>query len=56
MFVGMDLHRSYLLVAVLDEKGKVLDNSRVDDNLTKVALVISFVETILENISLLTES
>ncbi|MGC1134596.1 MAG: IS110 family transposase [Nitrososphaeraceae archaeon] len=32
----MDVHKNYLQVAVLDEKGKVLDNSRVDNNLTKV--------------------
>jgi transposase len=36
MFVGMDVHKNYLQVAVLDDKGKVLDNSRVDNNLTKV--------------------
>ena len=36
MFVGMDVHKKYLQVAVLDEKGQVLDNSRVDNNLTKV--------------------
>ena len=36
MFVGMDVHKNYLQVAVLDERGKVLDNSRVDNNLTKV--------------------
>jgi transposase len=36
MFVGMDVHKNYLQLAVLDEKGKVLDNSRVDNNLTKV--------------------
>jgi len=35
MFVGMDVHKNYLQVADLDEKGKVLDNSRVDNNLTK---------------------
>ena len=28
MFVGMDVHKNYLQVAVLDERGKVLDNSR----------------------------
>ena len=26
MFVGMDVHKSYLQVVVLDEKGKILDN------------------------------
>ncbi len=36
MFVGMDVHKNYLQVAVLDEKGKVLNNSRVDNNLIKV--------------------
>lgn len=36
MCVGMDVHKNYLQVAVLDEKGKVLDNSRVDNDLTKV--------------------
>jgi hypothetical protein len=30
MFVGMDVHKNYLQVAVLDEKGKVASNSRVD--------------------------
>jgi hypothetical protein len=29
MFVGMDLHKSYLQVAVVDGKGKVLKNSRI---------------------------
>jgi hypothetical protein len=32
----MDVHKIYLQVAVLDEKGKVLNNSRVDNNLIKV--------------------
>ena len=36
MFVGMDVHKNYLQVAVLDEKGKVVNNSRVDNNLIKV--------------------
>jgi transposase len=36
MFVGMDVHKNYLQVAVLDEKGKVLNNSRIDNNLMKV--------------------
>jgi transposase len=36
MFVGMDVHKSYLQVAVLDEKRKVLNNSRADNNLMKV--------------------
>ncbi|MGE5661323.1 MAG: IS110 family transposase, partial [Ignavibacteriales bacterium] len=36
MFVGMDVHKNYLQIAVLDENGKVLDNSRVDNNLSKI--------------------
>jgi len=36
MFVGMDVHKNYLQVAVLDERGKILNNSRVDNNLIKV--------------------
>ena len=36
MFVGMDVHKNYLQVAVLDEKGKILNNSRVDNNMMKV--------------------
>jgi hypothetical protein len=36
MFVGMDVHKNYLQIAVLDEKGKILSNSRVDNNLIKV--------------------
>ncbi len=36
MFVGMDVHKNYLQVAVLDEKEKVVSNSREDNNLIKV--------------------
>jgi hypothetical protein len=36
MFVGLDVHKNYLQVAVLDEEGKILNNSRVDNNLLKV--------------------
>ena len=36
MFVGMGVHKNYLQVVVLDEKGKILNNSRVDNNLIKV--------------------
>ena len=35
IFVRMDVHKNYLQVAVLDEKGKVLNNSRVDNTLMK---------------------
>jgi transposase len=36
MFVGMVLHKSYPQIAVLDVKGKVLKNSRIDNDLSKV--------------------
>lgn len=32
MFVGIDLH-NYLQVAVMNEKGKILENSRINNNL-----------------------
>jgi hypothetical protein len=37
MFVGMDVHNNYLQIAVVDENGKVLDNSRVDNDLSKIS-------------------
>ena len=37
VFVGMDVHKNYLQIAVLNENGKVLDNSKVDNNLSKIA-------------------
>jgi hypothetical protein len=37
MFVGMDVHKNYLQIAVLNENGKVLDNSRVDNDLSRIA-------------------
>jgi hypothetical protein len=37
MFVGMDIHKNYLQIAVLDENGKVLNNSRVENNLSKIS-------------------
>jgi len=36
MFVGMDLHKIYLQIAVMNEKGKVLENSKIDNNLKQV--------------------
>jgi hypothetical protein len=36
MFVGMDLHKNYLQIAVMNEKGKVLENSRIKNNLKHV--------------------
>jgi hypothetical protein len=36
MFVGMDLHKNYLQIAVMNEKRKVLENSRMNNNLNPV--------------------
>ena len=36
MFVGLDLHKNYLQIAVMNEKGKVLENSRVNNDLMHV--------------------
>ena len=36
MYIGMDLHKNYLQVAVLDEKGRVLKNSRVNNEISTV--------------------
>jgi hypothetical protein len=36
MFVGMDLHKNYLQIAMMNEKGKVLENSKIDNNLKQV--------------------
>jgi Transposase len=33
MFVGMDLHKNYLQIAVMNEKGEVLENSRINNSL-----------------------
>ena len=46
IFVGMDLHKNYLQIAVMNEKGKVLENSRIDNNLEKVGelLIISMMK------------
>jgi len=37
MFVGMDLHKDYMQIAVMDKKGKVLQNSRIDNNLKQIS-------------------
>ncbi len=36
MFVGMDLHKNYLQIAVMNKKGKVLENCRINNNLKQV--------------------
>jgi transposase len=45
MFVGMDLHKNYLQVAVLDGKGKVLKNSRIDNDLNKIQRFFDRIDT-----------
>jgi hypothetical protein len=36
MFVDMDLHKNYLQIAVMNDKGKVLENSRINNDLKQV--------------------
>jgi transposase len=36
MYIGMDLHKKYLQVAVVDEKGKVMKNSKIDNDLDEI--------------------
>jgi len=36
MFVGMDLHKNYLQIAVMNDKGKVLENSRINNDIKQV--------------------
>jgi hypothetical protein len=36
MFVGMDLHKNYFQIAVMNEKGKVSENPRIKNNLRHV--------------------
>jgi hypothetical protein len=39
MFVGMDLHKNYLQIAVMNDNGKVLENSRINNDLKPVMTV-----------------
>ena len=33
MFVGIDQHKDYLQIAVMNDKGKMLENSRINNDL-----------------------
>jgi hypothetical protein len=37
MFVGMDLHKNYLQITVMNEEGRVLRNSKIDNNLKQIS-------------------
>src|SRR5207244_4356059 len=37
MFVGMDLHKNYLQIAVMNEEGRVLRNSKIHNNLRQIS-------------------
>ena len=45
MFVGMDLHKNYLQIAVMNENGKVLENSRINNNLKQVGRFLKKIST-----------
>jgi len=36
IFAGMDLHKNYLQIAVMNEKGKVLQNTRINNDLIHI--------------------
>ena len=40
VFVGMDLHKNFLQVAVMDKRGNVLQNSKIDNDLKHVYLYV----------------
>ena len=53
MFVGMELHDNYLQIAVVNEKGKVLENSRIKNDLKQVGrLVLVLLAVVLAAVSL----
>ena len=35
-YVRMDLHKNYLQIAVVDEKGKLIKNSKIDNDIQKI--------------------
>lgn len=36
MFVGMDIHKNYLQIAISDNRGKLMRNDRIENNLDKI--------------------
>ncbi len=36
VFVGMDLHKNYLQIAVMNKEGRILRNSKIDNNLKQI--------------------
>ena len=41
MHMGMDLHKNYLQIAVMDEKGKVIRNSKIDNYIQKIGTILT---------------
>lgn len=37
MFVGMDLHKNYLQIALMNDNGKVIKNSKVDNSIGEIS-------------------
>jgi len=35
-YVGMDLHKNYLQIAVVDEKGKLIKNNKIENDIQKI--------------------
>ena len=38
MYVGIDLHKNYSQIAVMDDKGKVLQNNKIDNDIQKLGI------------------
>lgn len=36
MYIGMDLHKNFVQIAVIDDNGKVLENSKIENNHKKI--------------------
>jgi hypothetical protein len=39
MFVGMDLHKNYLQIAVMNKEGRILRNSKIDNEEVSLAWI-----------------
>ena len=49
MFIGMDLHKKYLHVAVMNKEGRIIRNSRIDNNLKQVSKFQRCLDVVLSN-------
>ena len=43
-YVGMDLHKNYLQIAVVDEKGKLIKNSKIENDIQKIGKFFDLID------------